>query len=52
MIRFRDGVEPLQERVEGWIEHVVSGRAVRFGSWADLRAFVHRLLPAPDDSRE
>jgi len=44
VIRFRAGVDPQQERIDGLIEHVVSGRAVRFGSWGDVRAFVYRLL--------
>ena len=47
VVRFRAGTDPAQERVDGRIEHVVSGRGVRFGSYGEMLAFIRRVLAEP-----
>jgi hypothetical protein len=44
VIRFRAGVDPTQERLDGRIDHVVSGRGLRFTSYAEALAFMQRVL--------
>jgi hypothetical protein len=44
VIRFRWDTDPTRERVNGRIEHVRSGRGVRFGSYEEMLAFIHRML--------
>ena len=44
VIRFRSGIDPTQERLDGRIDHVVSGRGVRFGSYTEALAFMKRVL--------
>ena len=44
VIRFRSGVDPTQERMDGRIDHVVSGRGVRFGSYSEALTFMQRVL--------
>ena len=40
------------EQLSGRVEHVVSGRAARFGSAGELLAFVHGVLRAPAAPRK
>lgn len=44
VVQFRAGQAVEQGRVEGRVEHVMSGQAVRFSSFDELRAFMVRLL--------
>jgi len=44
VIRFRAGAAPTPERMDGRIDHVVSGRGTRFGSYAEALAFMQRVL--------
>ena len=44
VIRFSAGIDPTLERLDGRIDHVVSGRGVRFGSYAEVLTFMQRVL--------
>lgn len=44
VIRFRSGVDPTKERLDGRVDHVVSGRGVRFGTYAEALSFMQRVL--------
>ncbi|HXJ35231.1 MAG TPA: hypothetical protein VMS22_14460 [Candidatus Eisenbacteria bacterium] len=44
VVRFRANADPTLERVDGQVEHVVSGRTVRFGSYAEIVVFIQRVL--------
>lgn len=44
VIRFRAVTDPARERVDGRIEHVLSGRGVRFGSYEEMLTFIRRIL--------
>ena len=44
VVQFREGTAPLHGRMEGRVEHVLSGEAVRFSSLAELEAFLMRML--------
>ena len=46
VVQFREGTEVEQGRVEGRVEHVVSGQATRFHSMEELLAFIARVLTA------
>ncbi|MGH7320376.1 MAG: hypothetical protein ACRELA_12230 [Candidatus Rokuibacteriota bacterium] len=46
VVHFRDDVNPAAKRVQGRVEHVVSGEAARFRSLEELLAFVGRRLRA------
>ena len=52
VLRFRADTDPTLERVEGRIEHVVSGRCVRFGTTAEMLEFIRRMLAEPPDGAE
>jgi len=39
------------DEVRGHVEHVLTGRALDFRSWANLRAFVEEVTEAPSDSQ-
>ena len=44
VIQFRAGTDVGDHRVEGRVEHVVSGEATRFDSLDTLLAFLARML--------
>ncbi len=44
VIRFRSDVDPTRERMDGRIDHVVSGRGVRFTTYAEAWSFMQRML--------
>ncbi len=44
VIRFRSDVDPSRERLDGRIDHVVSGRGVRFTTYAEAWSFMQRML--------
>lgn len=44
VVRFRAGTDPTREDVVGLVEHVSSGRCVRFDSYEELRAFLRSQL--------
>ena len=44
VIRFRADTDPTLERIDGRIEHVVSGRGIRFGTTAEMLEFIRRML--------
>ena len=44
VVHFRVAIARGSEERAGRIEHIVSGQAARFGSWAELRAFVRHVL--------
>ena len=52
VIRLRAGVDPTQERLDGRIDHVVSGRGVRFGSYAEALSFIQRVLASSPSFQE
>jgi len=44
VVQFRSETDPGSGRVVGRIEHVASREAATFRSWAELEAFVARVL--------
>jgi hypothetical protein len=44
VLQYRSDADPAQEQIVGRIEHVSSGRSVRFSSQADIDEFVARIL--------
>jgi hypothetical protein len=46
VVQFRSGTDVAQGTVSGRIEHVTSGQATLFASWAELQDFIARVLPA------
>ncbi len=44
VVRFRGGADPTSGDVSGKIEHVRSGRGIRFGSYGDMLDFIRRIL--------
>lgn len=46
VVQFRTEADLVQERVIGRIEHITSGEATHFASWAELHTFFARVLPA------
>jgi hypothetical protein len=44
LVQFRAGTDVRRGRLEGRVEHVVSGQATRFGSTEELVEFVARVL--------
>jgi hypothetical protein len=51
VVQLRSGPATSRRRLQGRVEHVVSGEAARFGSTAELVDFLTRLLDAPRPSR-
>lgn len=58
VVQFREGTDMEHNRMEGRVEHVVSGQAVRFHSLEELLTFMTRVLttmrtqsPAGDERR-
>ena len=47
VVQFRGGPAQGERRLQGRVEHVVSGEALRFDSTAELIAFLTRVLDAP-----
>ena len=47
VVRFRADTDPTRERIDGRIEHVVSGRGIRCGSYGEMLAFMVRVLTEP-----
>jgi hypothetical protein len=52
VVRFRAGTDPAREDVAGLVEHVSSGRGVRFDSYEELLAFLRRQLASLDPSSD
>lgn len=48
VVQFHSGPATSRRRLQGRVEHVVSGEAIRFASTAELVDFVTRLLAAAD----
>ena len=44
VVHFRMSTDIAQGRIEGRVEHVVSGRATHFASLEELLAFIARVL--------
>jgi hypothetical protein len=44
VVQFAADAEARQGRVRGRVEHIVSGRATHFDSWAALQQFLERVL--------
>ena len=58
VVQFRAGTDLEQRRIDGRVEHVVSGQATRFYSLEELLTFMDRVLttvrtqfPAGDERR-
>ena len=46
VVQFREGTEVEQGRVDGRVEHIVSGQAAQFHSVEELLNFIARVLTA------
>ena len=46
VVHFRMSTDIAQGRIEGRVEHVVSGRATHFASLEELLAFIAKVLTA------
>ena len=46
VVQFRAEATPAQGHWVGRVEHVVSGRAALFASWAECMAFIAQVLAA------
>jgi hypothetical protein len=44
VVQFRVGTNMEQDRMEGRVEHIVSGQATRFHSLEELLAFMAQIL--------
>ena len=44
VVQFRSATEPTAADCAGRIEHLVSGQAIRFGSWEHLHRFIQEML--------
>jgi hypothetical protein len=44
VVQFRERTGDAQDRFEGRVEHIISGRAARFRSAAQLTRFMRRVL--------
>ncbi len=52
VVHFRSGIDVATKSVAGRVEHVVSGKAVRFQSLDELLTFVAQVLSALATARE
>jgi len=52
VLQFDLAADPAAGRFEGRVEHVASGRSVRFTTTEELIAFVVRVLNTPDETDE
>jgi hypothetical protein len=46
VVQLREGTALTLERMQGRIEHIVSGQACTFRSFAEARTFMERVLAA------
>ena len=51
VVHFRLSTEIMQGRIEGRVEHVVSGQSTHFDSLKELLAFIARVLAQQKERR-
>ncbi|MDN5871584.1 MAG: hypothetical protein L0H73_12790 [Nitrococcus sp.] len=52
VVQLRRGSALTAERMEGRVEHVVSGQSAAFTSLEEMRAFMERIMAQAEDAGE